>query len=117
MKAYEDLREFIDVLEEEDELARIDTEVDPVLEIAEITDRVSRRQREKNKALLFENPKGSDVPVLINAMGSQERIRLALGVDELDDIARRIEDLMGFRPPSGGVMGAIKNFDKVKEGI
>ncbi|MDY6780906.1 MAG: UbiD family decarboxylase, partial [Halobacteria archaeon] len=116
--AYDDLRDFIDVLDEEDELSRVEAEVDPHLEIAEITDRVSRRERDKNKALLFENVKGSEYPVLINAMGSRRRTELGLEVDDLDDIAERIEEILSFRPPStGGILGAVKNLDKVKEGI
>jgi len=116
--AYDDLRGFVDRLDDEDELVRVEREVDPVLEIAEITDRVSRREREHNKALLFENVEGSDLPVLINAMGSRERMRMALEVDELDDIAERIEEILSFRPPDvGGVVGAIKNWGDVKEGI
>jgi len=116
--AYDDLRDFVDALEGEDELVRVGKDVDPVLEIAEITDRVSRREREHNKALMFENPEGSDYPVLINSMGSRKRMRLALEVDELDDIAERIEEILSFRPPDmGGVVGAIKNWSEVKEGI
>ena len=116
--AYDDLRDFVDRLDEEDELVRVKKEVDPVLEVAEITDRVSRREREHNKALLFENVEGGDFPVLINAMGSVERIRLALEVEELDEIAERIEEILGFRPPDvGGVVSAIKNWGDVKEGI
>jgi 4-hydroxy-3-polyprenylbenzoate decarboxylase len=116
--AYDDLRDFTETLDEEGELVRVEKEVDPVLEIAEITDRVSRREREHNKALLFENVEGSDFPVLINSMGSVERIRLALEVEELDEIAERIEEILSFRPPDvGGVVGAIKNWGDVKEGI
>lgn len=118
--AYSDLRAFVDRLDEEDELVRIEREVDPVLEIAEITDRVSRRERDpaKNKALLFEDPAGSEMPVLINALGSRRRMELALEVDDLDDIADRIADLMEFRPPeTGGLLGLAGNLDKVKEGM
>lgn len=115
--AFKDLREFVDLLKEEDELARIEREVDPVLEIAEITDRVSRRGIGRNKALLFENPSDSDYPVLINAFGSRRRMELALEVNDLDDIPARIEDLFDFRPPGGGLRGALRDFDKVKEGI
>ncbi|MFB6283292.1 MAG: menaquinone biosynthesis decarboxylase [Halobacteria archaeon] len=116
--AYSDLREFIQVLDEHDELVRVEKEVDPVLEISEITDRVSRKQQKYNNALLFENVVGSDIPVLINALGSYERINLALEVDELDDISRRIEDLLNFRPSGdGGLMGMVKNLDDIKEGI
>lgn len=116
--AYADLGEFVDRLEEEDELVRVEREVDPVLEIAEITDRVCRREPEHNTALLFEDAGGSDHPVLINAMGSRERMRIALEVDELDDVADRIREILEFRPPDmGGLVGALKNLDEVKEGI
>lgn len=115
--AFKDLQEFVDLLEREGELVHIEKEVDPVLEIAEVTDRVSRRGMGENKALLFENPVGSNYPVLINAMGSRRRMELALEVEDLDDIAERIEDLFEFRPPSGGLRGALKDLDKVKEGI
>ncbi len=116
--AYDDLHEFVGRLEDEDELVRVEHEVDPVLEIAEITDRVSRRQRRHNKALFFENPVGSEHPVLINSMGSMERMELALEVDELDDVADRIREILEFRPPDmGGLVGAVKNWGEVKEGI
>ncbi|RFS26867.1 menaquinone biosynthesis decarboxylase [Chitinophaga silvatica] len=89
--AYKNLRHFIETLEQAGELVRIKTYVDPKLEIAEITDRVSKSP-EGGKALLFENT-GTDFPVLINAMGSYRRMCLALGVQELDDIAGEIENL------------------------
>ena len=73
---HRDLRAFIRVLEKEGELKRIDAPVDPVLEVAEIADRVSKRM---GPALLFENPKGSEHPLLINALGSYNRMNLASG--------------------------------------
>ena len=76
--AYRDLREFIAKLEKEGELRRITAEVDPILEITEITDRVTRAG---GPALLFERPKGSRVPLLINMLGSERRMNLALEVD------------------------------------
>lgn len=91
--AFKDLREFIALLESKNLLRRIYTEVDPELEITEITDRVSKMEGEKNVALLFENVKGSSMPVLMNAFGSTERMCLALGVESLDDIA---DDLRAF---------------------
>ncbi len=81
------LRDFIKVLEDNEELIRIKAEVDPILEITEITDRVVKAN---GPALLFEKVKGSDYPVLINAFGSYKRMELALGVDSLDQIAQRI---------------------------
>lgn len=89
--AYKDLQEFIQVLEEKGELKRIKTEVDPELEITEITDRISKAY---GPALLFENVKGSELPVLINAFGSIERMALSLQVDKLDDLAGEIIALL-----------------------
>src|SRR5262249_16269338 len=78
---------------------------DPVLEITEITDRVSKsRDRDGNRggpALLFENPKGSKFPVLINQFGSERRMRMALGVESLDDVAGRIRQFMDVKSPEG----------------
>ncbi|HVZ95567.1 MAG TPA: menaquinone biosynthesis decarboxylase [Chitinophagaceae bacterium] len=89
--AYKNLQEFIEVLEKNNELVRVAAYVDPRLEIAEITDRVSK-SKNGGKALLFENT-GYDFPVLINAYGSGRRMCLALGVNKLDDVARDIENL------------------------
>jgi len=89
--AYKDLHEFIEILEKEGELKRISTEVDPELEISEITDRVSKAY---GPALLFENVKGSDMPVLINAFGSIKRMAMSLQVQRLDDIALEIMELI-----------------------
>ena len=85
--AYKDLREFMEELENRGLLKRVKTEVDPELEITEIVDRVSKGPDDKNVALLFENVKGSKMPVLINAFGSYERMSLAMGVEKRDDIA------------------------------
>ena len=92
--AYRDLREFIDALDERGLLKRIKIPVDANLEITEITDRVSKFNDQRNRALLFENVKGYDMPVLINAFGSYERMALALGVDRLDDIAGEIREIL-----------------------
>ncbi len=89
--AYKDLREFIKVLEEQGQLRRIQTPVDPELEITEITDRVSKNG---GPALLFENVIGSEFPVLINTFGSYERMAQALGVDKLDDIGDEILEFL-----------------------
>ena len=88
---YKNLREYIVRLEREGELRRIGVEVDPVLEIAEITDRESKRPG-GGKALLFERT-GTPFPVLTNMMGSARRIAMALGVDDLDELPARIEGL------------------------
>ena len=92
--AYKDLREFIAALEQRGQLRRIQTEVDPELEITEITDRVSKMEGDKNVALLFENVKGSKMPVLMNAFGSYDRMALALGVEKLDDVADELREMM-----------------------
>ena len=90
--AYKGLREFINDLESRGELKRIDVSVNPVLEITEITDRVSKSP-DGGKALFFEN-NGSNFPVLINAMGSYKRICMVLGVSDLDEVASDIKQLM-----------------------
>src|SRR5882724_11186128 len=96
--AYDDLRGFIDALEKAHELKRIGLEVDPILEISEIADRVSKSG---GPALLFENVKGSRIPVLINAFGSPRRMETALGVDSVEEIAQRILELLQTKPPEG----------------
>ena len=102
--AYRDLREFAQRLEKEGELKRIGAEVDPVLEITEITDRVTRAG---GPALLFERPKGSKYPLLINAFGSERRMNLALDVKSLEDVAARIRGILDMQSPQGF-------FDKIK---
>jgi 4-hydroxy-3-polyprenylbenzoate decarboxylase len=112
--AYDDLRDWIKALDRAGELKRIRTEADPILEIAEITDRVSKsrdrnRDRSKDgqgivggKALLFENLKGyPGSQLLINQFGSARRMRLALEVDALDEIADRIRAFMDVKSPQG----------------
>lgn len=89
--AYRNQLHFIDALEKAGELARIKSFVDPKLEIAEITDRISKT-RGGGKALLFENT-GFDFPVLMNAYGSEKRMCIALGVQRLNDITTEIENL------------------------
>ncbi|MEC4676298.1 MAG: menaquinone biosynthesis decarboxylase [Nitrospirota bacterium] len=96
--AYMDLRAFIQQLENKGLLVRVKAEVDPILEIAEITDRMCKSPG-GGKALLFENVKGSAFPVATNLFGSFQRMCLALEVEELDDIAKRIEDLLNQAPP------------------
>ena len=97
--SYESLKEFITRLESEGELIRIAEPVSPILEIAEITDRVSKSP-DGGKALLFENVEGSAMPVLINAFGSWRRIQMALGVSSLEKIAQEIERFIKIAPPT-----------------
>jgi 4-hydroxy-3-polyprenylbenzoate decarboxylase len=89
--AFKNLDQFIASLDAAGELVRIKAYVDPRLEMAEITDRVSKTPA-RNKALLFENT-GYGFPVLMNAYGSEKRMCIALGVSCLDDISREIESL------------------------
>ena len=108
--AYKDLRDYLRRLESERELKRIGVEVDVDLEITEITDRVSKAG---GPALLFEKPCSAKdgasyaVPLLINSLGSRRRMELALEVESLEEVARRIEDLLEMKPPEGF-------FDKVR---
>lgn len=94
--AFKDLREFMRVLEERGWLMRIRAEVDPELEVTEVVDRVSKA---KGPALLFEKPKGYKIPILINMFGTYERMCLALGVTNLDEVAKELEKLLRFQPP------------------
>jgi 4-hydroxy-3-polyprenylbenzoate decarboxylase len=95
---YSDLREFINALEKRKELKRIGAEVDAELEITEITDRVSKQV---GPALLFENVRGHSMPVLINALGSRERMKFALGINDYSDITERISELTDVKSPQG----------------
>jgi 4-hydroxy-3-polyprenylbenzoate decarboxylase len=94
--AFASLADFVDLLKQTGELVEIDYPVSPELEMTEITDRVSKN---KGPALLFSNPVGYDMPVLLNAFGSEKRMALALGVDSVDDIADRIRALITQKPP------------------
>ena len=96
--AYQDLREFIGLLEKRGELARVRARVSPVLEITQITDRISKAN---GPALLFESVEGSRMPVLMNAFGSAGRMALALGVASVESIAKEIERLLKPEVPAG----------------
>jgi len=95
--AYNSLQEFVQVLEREGELKRIRYPVKPELEVTEIADRV---MKSGGPALLFENVVGKNIPVLINAFGSAKRMALALGVKDIEEIARDIEHLTRLKPPA-----------------
>lgn len=94
--AYKSLSEFIAELEKVGELKRIKTKVSPILEITEITDRVCKNQ---GPALLFEEVEGSSIPVLINAFGSMKRMALALGVNDVNEVAAEIKNLINTEIP------------------
>jgi 4-hydroxy-3-polyprenylbenzoate decarboxylase len=99
--AFADLREFLALLDKRGQLQRITASVSPVLEITEITDRVSKAG---GPALLFENVVGYDMPVAINLFGSYDRMSWALGVNNLDELGDRLKRWLDFvqdRPPEG----------------
>ena len=117
---FDDLRQWIAALDRAEQLKRIQTEVDPILEIAEITDRVSKLHASAGRAahatlfppggpaLLFQNLKGHPgSQVLINQFGSEARMKMAVGVDSYDEIAARMRMFMDLKSPQGF-------FDKLK---
>jgi len=96
---FDNLRDFILLLEERKQLVRISAPVSPHLEITEIVDRVCKGPVDRNKALLFENLPGYRVPVLINTFGSAQRMAWALGVEDLDELHSRLSQLLDLRLP------------------
>ncbi|MFZ5969692.1 MAG: menaquinone biosynthesis decarboxylase [Bacillota bacterium] len=104
--SYKDLQDFMKHLDEKGLLKRIKAEVDSELEITEIADRISKQY---GPALLFENVKGSPYPVLINAMGTYERMGMALGVENLDDIGNDIEEFIDM----SNYLGIMKKFQSL----
>jgi 4-hydroxy-3-polyprenylbenzoate decarboxylase len=103
---FDDLRQWIAALDRAGELKRIQTEADPILEIAEITDRVSKSRDTKGNpggpALLFQNLKGHPgSQLLINQFGSDRRMKMSVGVDSYDEIAARIRMFMDMKSPQG----------------
>ena len=111
---YKNLRQFIQTLDKAGELVRVKTYVDPKLEMAEITDRMSK-QPGGGKALLFENS-GYDFPVLMNAYGSEKRMCMTLGVEHLDDVARQIEDLFKLlASPKEGIIDKLRLLPKLNQ--
>ncbi len=92
-ESYKDLQAFVAYLDRRGQLKRVKTPVSADLEITEITDRVSK-SRDRNYALLFENVQGFDMPVLINAMGTEERMSWALGLNNLNELRDRMSGLV-----------------------
>ena len=109
--AYSDLREFIAALEKNKELRRIPFEVDPYLEITEFADRAVKHG---GPALLFEKPKGSRIPVLINGFASARKMEIALQVDSVEEVAGRISEYLEMRMPEG-LIGKLKMLPKLAE--
>ena len=122
---YADLREFVRRLEKEGELRRVRAEVDPVLEIVEVVQRAQAQPGPKGNpggmALLFEKPKGSKFPLLVNTFGSVRRMELAFEVGRLEEVADRVEATLQERPEKeiatadvgAFVMEELKTLDKV----
>jgi 4-hydroxy-3-polyprenylbenzoate decarboxylase len=106
----QDLRAWIALLEREGELVRIGAEVDPDLEITEINDRVVKAG---GPALLFENVKGSRLPLLINQFGTERRMAMAFGAQSLDDVGRRLGHVLEMQPPEG-LVAKVRGLQKLK---
>lgn len=98
---YKDLRDFIELLEQQGELVRVSKEVDTYLEMTEIADRTLRA---KGPAILFENPKGSNIPVLVNLFGTPKRVALGMGQEDVSAL-RGVGETLAFlkepEPPAG----------------
>ena len=109
--AYADLREFVAALERAGELRRVTSEVDPILEITEITDRISKQG---GPALLFERVKGASMPVLLNAFGSPTRMNLALQVTSPGDLAVELQDVLDLKAPEG-LLGKFRMLPKLQD--
>ncbi|MDJ0625191.1 MAG: UbiD family decarboxylase [Candidatus Caenarcaniphilales bacterium] len=112
--SFKNLSEFIEELEENNELIRIKEQVSSELEITEITDRISKGPIDQNKALLFENVEGYDIPLLINSLGSYNRLNLAFGVTSLDEIGARISDLLNLKVPDN-LLGKLSMVPKLAQ--
>ena len=105
-----DLRAWIALLEREGELVRITVEVDPELEITEITDRTVKAG---GPALLFENVKGSSLALLINQFGTERRMCMAFDAPSLDNVASKLSDVLEMQPPSG-LVDKVRGLQKLK---
>src|SRR5919198_5157327 len=105
-----DLRDWIARLERAGELVRIAPEVDPDLEITEINDRTVKAG---GPALLFENVKGSDHPLLINQFGTERRMSLAFDAPSLDAVADKLGDVLEMQPPQG-LIEKVRGLQKLK---
>jgi 4-hydroxy-3-polyprenylbenzoate decarboxylase len=105
-----DLRSWLDLLRRESELVEIQAEVDPYLEITEITDRTVKAG---GPALLFHNVKGSERPLVINQFGTERRMCLALGEPSLDAVAQKLQDVLEMQPPQG-LVEKVRGLGKLK---
>jgi len=110
--AYQDLRDFMTDLQQQGLLKKVETEVDPILEITQVTDRVSKKG---GPAIWFNNVKGSPYPMVTNLFGSYYRMSMAFGVENLDQVGQAIAELI--QPPEmpGGLMEKLKALPKLAE--
>lgn len=113
LRTFQNLGEFVSYLEEQGELIRVKEPVDPVLEVTEISDRIMK-QPGGGKALIFENVKGSSIPLLINAFGSWKRMTNSLGVNKFSEITDRLEEFIKPQIPKSFLEG-LAALPKLKE--
>src|SRR2546423_4824906 len=109
--AFDNLRDFIRALEKRGELKRISIEVDPYLEVTEFAD---RSVKNGGPALLFEKPKNSKIPLVINLFASMRRMEIALGVNSVEEIARHITSFLEMQRPEG-LLDKLKLLPKLSE--
>lgn len=109
--AYQNLGEFLNGLRKAGELCEVNAEVDPVLEVTEIVDRVVKQ---KGPALLFKRVKGSDIPLAINLFGSEKRMGLAFGVSDIEEVATRLESFFSPKVP-GSLVDKVKLLGKIPD--
>ncbi|MFC4640056.1 menaquinone biosynthesis decarboxylase [Deinococcus hohokamensis] len=111
--AFPDIQSFMRLLEQRGELLRVPVPVSSELEITEIADRLVKRG---GPAVLFEQVRGSEFPVVIGLMGTRERTALALGVSDLDDLAAKVRHLIDLKG-SGGMLGMLGNLPKLRDAM
>ena len=110
--AFNDLRDFLKFIEKKGQLKRISAPVDRDLEVTEISDRI---MKSGGPALLFENVRGFDIPLVINIFGSRERMGWALGVEAWDELEGRIDRLLSLAlgPPPKGILGKVSALGEI----
>src|SRR6185437_13904687 len=109
---FDDLLDYVNALDSRGELNRVHVEVDPNLEVAEIMRRLMYSN--KKPAVIFENVKGYNMPILGNVFGSMDLLKIALDINDFSEIGQRIVDLTKLKMPSG-VIGKIKMLPKLSE--
>ena len=110
--AYSNLRDFLKRLDMDGELARVSAEIDPTYEITELTDRTTKAG---GPALLFDNVRGHKIPVVTNLVGTEKRMCMALEVDSLDDVAKRISSYLDMQSGPQGFLEKVKMLPKLAE--